>query len=136
MPRVKGASQRVSVAYLDTSVLLAIVFDEPDAHALEQRVGEYTRLTASNLLEAEVRSAYARSALQFTPSLEYSIEWINPQRTLGPELERALDTGSLRGADLWHVACALYLSPDPGQLTFVTLDQRQRAVAATLAFVT
>ena len=126
----------MSVAYLDTSVLLAIVFDEPDAHALEQRVGEYTRLTASNLLEAEVRSAYARSALQFTPGMLSSINWILPTRSFAPEFEAVLSAGYLRGADLWHVACALYVSPDPGQLTFVTLDQRQRAVAATLGFAT
>lgn len=39
-----------------------------------------------------------------------------------------------RGADLWHVASALYVAPSPADLYFLTLDERQRSVAATLGF--
>jgi hypothetical protein len=45
-----------------------------------------------------------------------------------------LDAGYVRGADCWHLATALYLAPDAGDLVFLTLDLRQRAVAKTLGF--
>lgn len=47
-----------------------------------------------------------------------------------------LEVGYLRGADLWHLACALYLVEDPPEISFVTLDDRQRTVAAGLGFET
>ncbi len=45
-----------------------------------------------------------------------------------------LETGRLRGADLWHVAAALYVSPRSGDLSFATLDARQGGVVAALGF--
>jgi hypothetical protein len=42
----------------------------------------------------------------------------------------------VRGADCWHLATALYLAPDPGELTFVTLDAHQQSVAKSLGFRT
>ena len=44
------------------------------------------------------------------------------------------DAGQLRGADLWHVATALYVAGEADRLCFVTLDQRQRDAAAALGF--
>ena len=35
---------------------------------------------------------------------------------------------------MWHVACALFLSPDPGELTCLTLDEPQRTVASRPGF--
>lgn len=62
------------------------------------------------------------------------LEVIFPDRTLRRRTERVLEAGYVRGADCWHLATALFLAPDPGQLTFVTLDERQREVAKTLGF--
>jgi hypothetical protein len=53
---------------------------------------------------------------------------------LTDEISRVLSAGYLRGADLWHVACALYLEPEPDELVFLTLDASQKAVAAKLGF--
>ena len=47
-----------------------------------------------------------------------------------------MDAGYLRGADLWHVAAALFVAHEPGSIAFLTLDRRQRAVADTLGFPT
>jgi hypothetical protein len=44
--------------------------------------------------------------------------------------------GYLRGADCWHLATALYLAPNPSDLTFLTLDDTQRKIAKTLGFRT
>jgi hypothetical protein len=68
--------------------------------------------------------------------LLHDIEWVFPPRSLSREIDRVLDVGYVRGADCWHLATALYLSPDPHQLVFLTLDQRQGEVAAALGFAT
>ena len=124
----------MSVAYVDTSVLTAIAFDEPGAAAYAQRLDEFARLISSNLLEAELRAAFARENLLFHESAVAGVEWILPDRTLAPEFATVLETGYLRGADLWHVATALYVSPQSRNLSFATLDARQSAVAAALGF--
>ena len=57
-----------------------------------------------------------------------------PDRPLTAVIRIVLEAGHLRGADLWHVACALYLSPNPQDLAFLTLDDRQAALAGTIGF--
>lgn len=71
--------------------------------------------------------------MTWTEQIIAPIDWILPDRPLGEELARALGAGYLRGADLWHVACALYLAGAIGStVEFLTLDARQRAVASAL----
>jgi hypothetical protein len=62
------------------------------------------------------------------------VTWIYPNRPLAREIERVAGVGYLRGADLWHLANALFLAPEPRELTFLTLDKRQREVAVELGF--
>ena len=50
------------------------------------------------------------------------------------EIKRVLEVGYVRGADAWHLACALYLFADPDDATFLTLDRRQRAATKKLGF--
>ncbi len=101
----------MSVAYVDTSVLMAIAFDEPGAAALARRLDEFTRLVSSNLLEAELRAAFAREEGAFPEGAFAGIDWILPDRPLAPELAAALEAGYLWGADLWHAASAPYTPP-------------------------
>ena len=124
----------MSAAYVDTSVLVALAFEEPDGAAMRNRLEAFSRLLSSNLLEAELRAACAREARGFSDSLLANLTWVFPDRSLAPELAAALSAGYLRGADLWHVAAALYIAPSPRELCFLTLDERQRRVAATLGF--
>ncbi len=124
----------MSFAYVDTSVLTAIAFDEPGAAKLARRLDEFTCLVSSNLLEAELRAAFARENLTFQENAIAGIDWILPDRTLAPELATVLEAGYLRGADLWHVAAALYVTPHPEELPFATLDARQTEVAEALGF--
>jgi len=49
-------------------------------------------------------------------------------------VDLGLEVGYLRGADLWHLATALYITEDPAQITFMTLDKSQQAVASKLGF--
>ena len=124
----------MSVAYVDTSAVVAIVFGERGGAALARRLADFDELVASNLLEAELLAAFAREDLPFEPAAVAGITWVMPDRPLGRECRAALDAGYLRGADLWHVACALYLAPDARDLAFVTSDGRQAEVAESLGF--
>jgi hypothetical protein len=56
---------------------------------------------------------------------------LSPRHSASPAPNRCS-----RGADCWHLATALYLSPDPSALTFLTLDLAQRHVAKALGFQT
>ena len=55
-------------------------------------------------------------------------------RPLSDEITRVLQTAYMRGADLWHLSAAIYVTSEPGDLTFLTLDCRQGEVAAALGF--
>ncbi len=125
----------MSLAYVDTSCLVAIAFDEPGATRLATRLQRFDRLLASNLLEAELRSALRREGVggREIPMLSW-LTWIYPNRPLTAEFARITALGYLKGADLWHLANALFLAPDGRQLAFITLDKRQRDVGAKLGF--
>ena len=124
----------MKAAYVDTSCLVAIAFGERGATALARRLAAFDELLASNLLEAELRAAFAREGIAEEPDALAAITWISPDRPLRPEIVLVLEAGYMRGADCWHLATALYLAPDPGELTFLTLDVRQRGVAEALGF--
>ena len=124
----------MSVAYVDTSALIAVAFDENGSAAIAQRLMDMSHLLSSNLLEAELRSACAREGLSITPRLFSNINWILPDRSLEPEFRTVLDAGYLRGADLWHVAAALFVAQEPEKMEFITLDERQRSVAEAVGF--
>ena len=122
------------VAYVDSSVLVAVAFAEPGYEALVAYLDQAGSLYASNLVEAEVRAALRRESVTSDKDLFARLSWVLPDRPLTAEIGTVLDAGPLRGADLWHVACALYLSPIPQELSFVSLDERQTAVAVAVGF--
>lgn len=125
----------MSAAYVDSSCLVAIAFGEPGAAKLSLRMRGCDRLFASNLLEAELRSALLREGVGSSPNDLLSwITWVFPNRSLSPELRRISEVGYLKGADLWHVAHALFLVPNAKELVFLTLDKQQAAVAKRLGF--
>lgn len=124
----------MSVAYVDTSAIVALAFGEAGAATLARHLTAFSRLVSSNLLEAELRAACQREGRVVPTHLLARISWLLTHRPLSLEMETALDAGNLRGADLWHVATALYAAPVPGAMAFVTLDKQQADVAAALGF--
>jgi predicted nucleic acid-binding protein len=125
----------LKLAYVDSSCLVAIAFGEPGYEEVVERLNRCERLFSSNLLEAELRAALAREGAEGQEGdLLSGFIWIYPNRQLTVEYRRILAAGTLKGADLWHVACALFLSPEPKELAFLTLDRPQRAVARALGF--
>ena len=125
----------MSAAYVDSSVVLAHLFGQHAEAELRSRASAFRTLYAATLLEAEVLSAIARERIARDLVMLNGIRWVLPVRALRPEIERVLAAGYVRGADCLHLATALYLAPDPAELTFLTLDERQQSVAQALGFV-
>jgi predicted nucleic acid-binding protein len=124
----------MKVAYVDTSCLVAISFGEGPASALTRRLKTFDELVSANLLEAELRAAFARERVPIDRDIPFSISWILPDRPLTAEIARTLEAGYVRGADCWHLATALYLAQEPSAISFVTVDERQQTVARALGF--
>lgn len=121
-------------AYVDSSCLVAIVFGDEGYVDLSARIDTFDECVSAPLLEAELRSALVREEAAVDPALFDWMSWILPDRPLSAEIGRVLEVGYLRGADLWHLASALFLAPDPEELTFLTADRRQAEVAHALGF--
>lgn len=121
-------------AFIDSSCVVAVIFGESGAKALQARLKGYDALYASPLLEAEVWATLARERVPLDASLFDDVNWVVVDRPLSAEIERVLSVGYVRGADCWHLATALYLAPQPAQLTFLTLDTTQRKIAKSLGF--
>lgn len=124
----------MKIAYVDSSCLVAIAFGEAGASALKRRLKAFDELLASNLLEAEFLAAFARERVVAPVDLPVAISWVLPDRPLHGEIARVLAAGHVRGADCWHLATALYLSEHPSEVSFLTADERQGAVARKLGF--
>jgi predicted nucleic acid-binding protein len=126
----------MTVAYIDTSCVVAIAFGEPGSRALARRIEAYDHVVSSNLLEAELRSAMTREGVDEIDGLLDGVGWLLPDRPLTAEFQRVLTARYLRGADLWHLATALYLAESPADMDFLTLDAAQREAATALGFST
>ena len=124
----------MQAAYVDSSWLIAITFDEGDAARLERRLDKFDRLMSSNLLEAEWRSVCSRENVVPDAGLLDRISWIIPDRPLHDEIRRVLAARYVRGADCWHIASALFITESPEEIVFLTLDKKQLATARTLGF--
>lgn len=124
----------MATAYVDSSTLLAIAFNEEGGVDVRQQLADYSRLVSSNLLEAEARAAFAREGRAFEDSSLYGVEWVLPERTLAGEIARVLSAGYVKGADAWHLATALYATLELDVVAFITFDRRQRSIAEALGF--
>ncbi len=124
----------MSVAFVDSSVIVSLGLNESAAPDVRKRLVKFEALCASPLLEAEYASACRRENATPDARLLDLLEWVMVRRSLSPEISRTLHAGYVRGAECHHIATALYLAPDAGELTFLTNDVRQQAVARALGF--
>lgn len=123
--------------FVDSSVVIGLAFGEPATRSLARILSSTARVSASTLLEAEVLACFTRERVDrklAQPILD-RLTWVAPSRSLGDEIAQVLTAGYLKGADVWHLAVALYLyGRSPG--TFLTADVAQREVARRLGFKT
>jgi len=126
----------LKIAYVDSSCLVSVVLGESGYREILGRLSRYDRLFSSPLLEAELRSALARAGDdgRIRNVLTW-FRWVFPYRRLTQEIDLVLDTGYLKGSDLWHLSCALFLRPRiETSLSFLTVDRRQGDIARALGF--
>jgi predicted nucleic acid-binding protein len=127
----------VSAAYVDSSFLIAILFGEPRARSLSRVLGRFDEIVAADLLVAEVLATAAREGVAEEPVLAAleDVSLVLPGRTLRAELREILGHGRLRGADLWHLACAMFVAGEArAELAFLSRDEPQRRLARRLGF--
>ena len=120
-------------AYVDTSCLLSVAFEEPGRDDVVASLDRYQKLFSSDLLRAELLSAMSREGGGVEEiELLRNFVWIFPNRTLEREFRAVLSVGYIKGADLWHLGCALFLEGEIGSLDFLTLDTKQAELANEL----
>ena len=124
----------MATAYVDTSCLVAIALRERGSAALARTLEGFDGLISANLLEAELLAALAREGVEEAPTFLSLIGWVLPDRPLSREIRHVLAAGRARGADVLHLATALFVAEEPRELTFATLDRRQQEIATTLGF--
>lgn len=126
----------MKAAFLDTSFIVAIALGERGARRLRLMLDRFDALFAAELLRAEFLSVTRREGLSLEAAGRVldGVSFVLPDRSIRPEIERVLAAGYLRGADLWHLACACYLAPRPAEVAFLSCDARQRKVARALGF--
>jgi hypothetical protein len=127
----------MKIAYLDTSLLIRMKFETPARREI-RKVEQYEAFFSSELLYAEAMAFGSREKLDasFVIRAIQGISWILPDRPLAEEMQQIITYGYIRGADLWHLACARYFSPDPSQISLLTRDARQRKIAEEIGFDT
>lgn len=123
----------MSVAYADASVFASLAFREMESARLRRRLAGFEAVVTSALTEAELASALKREGVVLTHAPFTGVHLIGTPDPLSAEIQTVLSAGYLRGADCWHVAVALNYAP-ARDLTFLSLDKAQRAVAARLGF--
>ncbi len=126
----------MSIAYVDTSYFIGLTIGDAEAVKRSHRLPSDTQFISSNLLEAEARSVFAREKIDFPDDLFSSIHFVMPDRRMTKEITRVLESYYLRGADLLHLATALFALLEPGNAVFATLDNKQENAAAALGFQT
>ncbi len=124
------------IVYVDSSVFIGILCHEPGSSVSEKALTAADKIVSSILTEAEVYSVAVRERLDWgiVSSIYSGVSLIFPDRSLENELTRVLSCGYVRGADAFHLACALYLDPCAKEIIFLTADRAQAACARTLGF--
>ena len=125
-------------AYVDSSLLVAILFRERSSAAAWRAFRSQDVRVTVGLARAEVMAALAREgrATRDADALFDRMYVFHPDSDLVSECDEVLGTGALKGADLWHCAAALALAGPRGRkgLAFLTLDDRQRTAMRRLGF--
>lgn len=122
--------------YIDSSALMALLFKQSDHINIKKIMINANELISSNLIIAECFSACTREKFDKILCWEFlqEISMVIPESKLQLELEKVFHCGYLRGANAYHLACALYLDNNTQELGFLSRDQNQCLVAQQLGF--
>ena len=127
----------MKIGYIDTSVLVAMAFDDAGGSFIGRFVSSFDRLYSSSLLEAEFFSAAAKeNRLKDTTGFIKPVRFIYPDANLTRYHQRVLEAGQIEGSALHHLSCALYLFQRPEDVFFLSLHPAQATLASRLGFQT
>lgn len=123
-------------SYLDTSAFLACVFGQAGGLKLINRLKSSQEVLSDILLLSEAASCFTREKVSLD-QLERMISWINlvsiPINF--KTVKKIIQHGYVKGADLHHLCCAYTLADGANsQITFVSMNMKQLAVAKSLGF--
>lgn len=126
----------MTVVYVDSSVVVSLLLEETHFRRLRSKLHKAEEVISAALLEAEIYSVVHREGIDNNKAALFvePITLIIPDRSLSPEYNLIFSKGYCRGADAFHLACALYLDPSKKDLIFLTEDERQRHIASQLGF--
>ena len=126
----------LAAAYVDTTALLPVTYgEEPVAESIRRKLANFRYLLSANLLEAEMRAAFALEGREFDDDVLSSIRWIMPNRRLDAQMAAVLRIAQLQPSRLWHLASALFFAELVPGLAIVTLDEQQETAARDLGLV-
>ena len=125
----------MSWAYVDSSVVIATLCGEIAPKVATNIWNSADNFVSSFLLEVEVLSVAKREGLDFQ-QVQRELLNVGLVRTgsLQSECRQILGIGYLRGADLFHLASAIWIQGKYSDLSFLTLDKKQRDLARMLGF--
>lgn len=128
----------MKITYVDTSILVGMLFEEKDAHKWKRFLNAKDDTVSSALIEAELLAAAAREKVELALASTFleSVTLLHPDRSLKEEYAKIFSFGYIRGADACHLASALFLDPEAKTVSFLTADAQQRHIAAQLGFET
>lgn len=127
----------MKIGYIDTSVLVAMAFDDAGGAFIARSVKGFDRLYSSNLLEAEFLSAAKKeNRLNDATAFIKPIRFVYPDANLTQYHQQVLVEDNIEGSALHHLSCALYLFQTPSEVFFLSLHPTQATLAAKLGFQT
>lgn len=125
--------------YWDTSAIIALSTVHPQTVVAKLRAAESGPHLCSSLAHAESCAVLARAVREGTLTERaagraraqlagpgFAMSETLPSR---PRVEALAERHSLRGADLWHLACALEIRADEPRLALVSFDAELLAAA-------
>ena len=126
----------MNVIYCDSSAIVCLLLKEGTHTTYRQHLKKADEIISSNLIEAEILAVAAREKIDLSQAALFiePITMITPDRSLALEYQQIFKIDYCRGADAYHLACALYLDPRGKDLLFLTADQRQKKIANKLGF--
>lgn len=125
------------VAYLDTSVLVALMLEERLRESVLEVLSRFRKPVSHHLAEAELLSVCSREQVSIDTGLTAisRVEIVYPRAQLSEQFQEILTRGYVREADLLHLGCALWLAGKTLEhLGFLSLDKKQSAIATKLGF--
>ena len=127
----------MNVIYIDTSVLVSLFFEDSTENSqLSRLLKEADEVVSSTLIEAEFLSVLHREKVNINTGIDYlkQISLVIPDRSISKELKTVFSKAYVRGADAFHLACALYLDPKASEIKFLTADKQQQKAAQLIGF--